>query len=73
MDSPSSSPRSPPGAGDDGSAGRALAILVGGALYVAFLALFLFAYGELVRLIIAVEENTRRTAEVLAGRGGGLP
>ena len=33
----------------------------------------LFAYAEIIRLIIAVEDNTRVTAEALAGRGGQLP
>ena len=50
-----------------------LFILVGGLLYAAVVALFLFAYAEIIRLIIAVEDNTRVTAEALAGRGGQLP
>ena len=45
-----------------------LAILVGGALYVAFIALALFAYAELIRLMIDMESNTRRTAEAIARR-----
>ena len=61
------------GVSDDGGVGQGLATLVGGALYVAFIALFMFAYGELINLIIAVEDNTRRTAEALAGRGGAMP
>src|SRR5215210_7024257 len=50
-----------------------LFILVGGLLYGAVGALFLFAYAEIIRRIIAVEDNTRVTAEALAGRGGQLP
>jgi hypothetical protein len=56
-----------------GGVGPALLVLVGGLLYVAVIALFLFAYAEIVRLFIAVEDNTRLTAEALAGRGGQLP
>jgi hypothetical protein len=56
-----------------GAAGAGVLTLVGGLLYVAVIALFLFAYAEIIRLIIAVEHNTRLTAEVLAGRGGQLP
>jgi hypothetical protein len=52
---------------------QGLLFLVGGLLYVAVVALFLFAYAEIIRLIIAVEDNTRLTAEALAGRGGQLP
>lgn len=58
--------------GQDGGVGPALLILIGGLLYVAVIALFLFAYAEIIRLIIAVEDNTRLTAEALAGRGGQL-
>jgi cytochrome b subunit of formate dehydrogenase len=56
-----------------GVPGQGLLVLVGGLLYVAVIALFLFAYAEIIRLIIAVEDNTRLTAEALAGRGGQLP
>jgi hypothetical protein len=52
---------------------QGLLVLVGGLLYVAVIALFLFAYAEIVRLVIAVEDNTRVTAEAVAGRGGQLP
>ncbi len=47
--------------------------MIGGLLYVAVIALFLFAYAEIIRLVIAVEDNTRVTAEAVAGRGGQLP
>ncbi len=57
----------------DRGVGPALVVLVVGSLYVAVIALFLFAYGEIIRLVIAVEGNTRLTAEALAGRGGTLP
>ena len=53
--------------------GPALLVLVGGTIYVAVIALFLFAYAEIISLVIAVEDNTRLTAEALAGRGGTLP
>jgi hypothetical protein len=56
-----------------GVVGQGLLVLVGGLLYVAVIALFLFAYAELIRLIIAVEDNTRLTAEAVSGRGGQLP
>jgi len=56
-----------------GVAGQGLLVLVAGLLYVAVVALFLFAYAEIIRLIIAVEDNTRMTAEALAGRGSQLP
>jgi TRAP-type C4-dicarboxylate transport system permease small subunit len=56
-----------------GAIGAGLLILVGGFLYVAVVALFLFAYAEIIRLVIAVEDNTRVTAEAVAGRGGQLP
>ena len=46
-----------------GAIGAGLLILVGGFLYVAVVALFLFAYAEIIRLVIAVEDNTRTTAE----------
>jgi hypothetical protein len=52
---------------------QGLLVLVGGLLYVAVIALFLFAYAEIIRLVIAVEDNTRLTAEAVAGRGGQLP
>ena len=56
-----------------GAIGAGLLILVGGFLYVAVVALFLFAYAEIIRLVIAVEDNTRTTAEAVAGGGGQLP
>jgi len=56
-----------------GAAGQGILILIGGLLYVAVIALFLFAYAEIIRLVIAVEDNTRVTAEAVAGRGGQLP
>jgi len=53
---------------------QGLLFLVGGLLYVAVVALFLFPTPKSsIRLIIAVEDNTRLTAEALAGRGGQLP
>jgi hypothetical protein len=59
--------------GQEGGLGPALLVLIGGLLYVAVIALFLFAYAEIIRLVIAVEDNTRLTAEAIAGRGGTLP
>ena len=56
-----------------GGLGQGILVLVGGLLYVAVIALFLFAYAEIIRLVIAVEHNTRLTAEAVAGRGGQLP
>ena len=52
---------------------QGLLVLIGGLLYVAVIALFLVAYAEIIRLVIAVEDNTRVTAEAVAGRGGQLP
>lgn len=51
------------------SGGAALLTLIGGALYVGFFTLVLFAYAELIRLLIDAESNTRRTAEALERRG----
>jgi hypothetical protein len=48
--------------------GQFFAVLIFGALYVGVVALFMFAYAEIIRLVIAVEDNTRLTAEALAGR-----
>lgn len=45
--------------------GRALLILFIGVLYTAFIALYFFAAAALIRLLINVEENTRRTAAML--------
>lgn len=51
------------------NAGQAGVILVAGLLYAAFISLFLFAYAELLRLLIDLEENTRMTADRLAASG----
>ncbi len=37
------------------------AVLVGGVIYVAFLALTLFAFAAVIRLLLSVDENTRAT------------
>ena len=58
------------GAGFSGSQEGAAAAgtVVGvGIPYVLFTALFLLAYAELLRLLIDVEQNTRATADHLAG------
>jgi hypothetical protein len=47
------------GVADDGGAGEALLTLLIGAIWVALYALFTFASAELIRLFIAIEENTR--------------
>jgi hypothetical protein len=47
---------------------RGLLFLVGGALVVAFLSFALVASAELLRLLLDVEHNTRRTAEAVASR-----
>jgi hypothetical protein len=44
---------------------QAVGILVVGALYVALFALYAFAGAAIIRLFMAVEENTRLTAEAL--------
>jgi hypothetical protein len=46
---------------------QAVGILVVGAIYVALFALYSFAGAAIIRLFMAVEENTRATAEALAG------
>ena len=56
--------------GQQDGLGTAVLVLIGGLLYVAVIALFLFAYAEIIRLVIAVEDNTRVTAEALTSRGG---
>jgi hypothetical protein len=40
-------------------------VVVGGAIYVAVVSLYAFAGAAVIRLAIAVEENTRATAEAL--------
>ncbi|MFL5821399.1 MAG: hypothetical protein ACJ76S_12030 [Solirubrobacteraceae bacterium] len=50
---------------------QALGVLVLGALYVALFALYAFAGAAIIRLAMAVEENTRLAAEALT-RGGGV-
>jgi hypothetical protein len=44
---------------------QAIGILVVGAIYVALFALYAFAGAAIIRLFMAVEENTRLTAEAL--------
>ena len=46
---------------------QAVGVLVVGAIYVALFALYSFAGAAIIRLFMAVEENTRATAEALAG------
>jgi hypothetical protein len=53
--------------------GSGLVALIGGLLGTAVTALVLFAYAEIIRLVIAIEHNTYRTAEAQVGRGGGRP
>jgi amino acid permease len=53
------------GTDDDGGVGQAFGVLIAGLLGVALYALFAFAGAELIRLMIAIETNTRRTAELL--------
>ena len=55
---------------DDGGIGEGLLTLVFGGLGVGFYALINFAAAELIAIGIAIEENTHRTAEGLAGRAG---
>jgi hypothetical protein len=50
------------GASDDGGVGAGLLTLILGGITVALYALFTFASSELLRLFIAVEENTRISA-----------
>ena len=45
---------------------QALGVLVLGAIYVALFALYSFAGAAIIRLFMAVEENTRLTAEAVA-------
>jgi hypothetical protein len=51
---------------EPGSESPQIWVIVVGALYLALLALYLFAAAAFIRLMINVEENTRRTAELLA-------
>jgi amino acid transporter len=53
--------------------GSGLVALIGGLLMTAVTALVLLAYAEIIRLAIAVEHNTYRTAEAQAGRERPLP
>ena len=53
--------------------GSGLAALIGGLLLTAIAALFLFVYAEIIRLGLAVEHNTFRSAEGQGGRAGPLP
>lgn len=46
---------------------RGLSIVVGGLIAVALSAVVLFAASALVTLLIDIEQNTRATAEILAG------
>jgi hypothetical protein len=46
-----------------GDPGHAALVLVGGGLYLGMIALYAFAGGALLRLMVAVEESTRATAE----------
>ena len=55
-------------ANSDSSDGDPAAILVVGLIAVAFYALALFGIAAAIRLALAVEENTRRTVEVLTNR-----
>lgn len=45
---------------------QAIGVLVVGAIYVALFALYAFAGAAIIRLFMAVEENTRLTAEALS-------
>ncbi len=56
------------GSAEEGGFGAGLLTLVGGALYVAFIALILFAYAETIRLAIDIEGNTRQTVNALLSR-----
>ena len=53
------------GASDGGGIGGALLTLIFGAIAVGFYALITFAVSELIMIGIAIEENTRRTADGL--------
>ena len=56
------------GSSDEGGSGEALAILVVGGISVALYALFAFAAAEMIKLAIAIEENTRRAADSISTR-----
>jgi len=56
------------GSSDEGGSGEALAILIAGGISVALYALFAFAAAEMIRLAIAIEENTRRAADSMGAR-----
>jgi len=58
------------GSSDEGGTGEALVVLIGGGISVALYALFAFAASEMIRLAIAVEENTRRAADAMSSRSG---
>jgi hypothetical protein len=49
-----------------GDPAHAALILVGGGLYLGMIALYAFAGGALLRLMVAVEESTRETAQALS-------
>lgn len=53
------------GSADDGGGGDAILTLVVGTIGVALYALFAFAFAEMIGLAIAIEANTRRTAEAI--------
>ncbi len=53
------------GTDDDGGVGEAFGVLIAGLLGVGLYALFAFAAAEMIRLAMAIEANTRRTAELL--------
>ena len=50
--------------------GGAIGILIGGAIAVAFYALLVFGIAAAIRLALAVEKNTRDTAELLRRERG---
>jgi hypothetical protein len=53
--------------------GSGLAALIGGLVVTAVAALILFVYAEIIRLGLAIEHNTFRSAEGQGGRAGPLP
>jgi|SRR4051794_3216595 hypothetical protein len=53
--------------------GSGLSALIGGLLLTAISALILFVYAEIIRLGLAIEHNTFRSAEGQGGRAGPLP
>ena len=57
------------GSESDGGAGDAIGVLIAGGIAVALYALFAFATAEMIRLAIAIEENTRRAADLIGSRG----